>query len=408
MQADIGRQIPSYVYEILAALARCGKRGYLVGGSLRDILRGVTPHDFDLTTDATPDEMLTVFKEWRTVPTGLAHGTVTVITDGGPVEITTHRTDGAYTDSRHPDSVLFTDDITKDLARRDFTVNAMAWSDTHGLIDPFDGSGDLARGILRAVGEPRLRFTEDALRILRLFRFAAQLDFEIEPATLQAAGESAAGLAEISVERILSELTRTVTAPAAKKGLRALLDTGCAPYVFLDSLPDEGALDALQALPAEAPLRLAALLHRSTPDKLSRLAARWHASNAFTKALTAAVTALAAPVPVTPFEARRYVCTYFPHFEKGLLLRAALLGESTEEAIALCRRVLADGTAVEIRRLAVNGRELQDELGVRPDKTGLLLSRLQQLVWEEPARNRRAVLLCLARDILEKEKHIYE
>lgn len=407
MHTEIAEKIPSYVTGILDRLSAHGKRGYLVGGSLRDILRGATPNDFDLTTNATPDEMLLIFQDMRTILTGVAHGTVTVVTSGGPVEITTHRTDGTYTDSRHPDSVLFTDDIVKDLARRDFTVNAMAWSAETGLIDPFDGRDDLKHGVLRAVGKPEARFTEDALRILRLFRFAAKLDFDIAGETLCAAKACAAGLADISVERIFTELTGTVTASAAKKGLSALLETGCAPYVFFDTMPDAGALEALSALPAEAPLRMAALLHAHAPETLTALARRWHAPNAFADALTAAVKAFSAPVPATPPAARRFVCTHFPHFEKGLLLRAALCGEEISDALALCRRVLADGTAIEVRRLALNGRELQ-QLGVRPAKTGLMLSRLQELVWEDPTRNRRETLLSLARDILEKEKEFYE
>lgn len=407
MYPDIESKIPSYVNHVLALLAQHGKRGYLVGGSLRDILRGATPHDFDLTANATPDQMLSIFKDMRTIQTGLAHGTVTVISDGQAIEITTHRTDGTYTDSRHPDSVLFTDDIIKDLARRDFTVNAMAWSRETGLIDPFDGKKDLACGLLRAVGDPKARFNEDALRILRLFRFAAKLDFQIEEKALSAAAACASRLADISVERIFSELSKTVISPAAGKGLAALLNTGCAPYVFFDRLPDHNALDALEGLPAEAPLRLAALLHRCLPAELTALAKRWHAPNAFAEALSSTVAAFRSPPPTTPFEARRFVCTHYPHFEKGLLLRAALYQEQETEAIALCRRVLADGTAIEVRRLAVNGRELQ-ELGVRPAKTGLLLSRLQELVWEKPERNRRATLLALARDILEKESLFYE
>ncbi len=407
MYPDIQSRIPSYVNDIFALLTQNGKRGYLVGGSLRDILRGAEPHDFDLTANATPEEMLSIFKGLRTIPTGLAHGTVTVISGGHAIEITTHRTDGAYTDSRHPDNVLFTDDIVKDLARRDFTVNAMAWSRETGLIDPFDGKKDLACGLLRAVGDPKARFNEDALRILRLFRFAAKLDFQIEEKALSAAATCASRLADISVERIFAELSQTVIAPAAKKGLHALLHTGCAPYVFFDQCPDQSALDALKKLPAEAPLRLAALLHGYTPTALSALAKRWHAPNAFAESLAGTAAAFHSPPPTTAFEARRFVCTNYPHFEKGLLLRAALYQENEAEAIALCRRVLADGTAIEVRRLAVNGRELQ-ELGVRPAKTGLLLSRLQELVWEKPERNRRITLLALARDILEKEKLFYE
>lgn len=408
MHRSIEKHIPGYVTALLARLAERGHRGYLVGGSLRDILRGVAPHDFDLTTDATPTEMLDIFAGLRTIPTGLAHGTLTVLSEGNPVEITTHRKDGSYTDSRHPDAVTFTRDIEKDLARRDFTVNAMAWSAETGLVDPFGGMRDLQAGILRAVGEAELRFSEDALRILRAFRFAAQLDFNIEKDTLTGAKSCVKGLADISVERIFAELSRTVTAPAAKKGLAALLDTGAAPYVFFDMLPDRGALDALSLLPPKAPLRFAALLHKSSAEQLATLARRWHASNAFVAALSDTVAAFSAPVPCDAFEARRFVCHHYPHFEDALLLRAALTGEDTAAARALTRRVLSDGTAVEIRRLAVNGRELQEKLGVRPQKTGLLLSRLQEIVWREPRDNRRDALLLHAKAILEKEKEFYE
>ena len=171
---DVAAYIPDYVKCVFDTLQQNGREGYLVGGSLRDILRGIAPNDFDMTTNATPDEMLQIFQGWRVIPTGLKHGTVTVLSDGHPIEITTHRTDGTYSDSRHPDEVTFTTSLAEDLARRDFTVNAMAFCEKTGLVDLFGGIADLQNGILRAVGEPEKRFSEDALRILRCYRFAAQ------------------------------------------------------------------------------------------------------------------------------------------------------------------------------------------------------------------------------------------
>ena len=400
---NIAAAIPTYVQTVLNTLSRAGKRGYLVGGSLRDLLRGKTPHDFDLTANATPDEMLEIFGDFRVIPTGLAHGTVTVLSEGQPVEITTHRTDGTYTDSRHPDSVCFTNDLREDLARRDFTVNAMAWSADTGLVDLFGGQEDLANGILRAVGDPIVRFTEDALRILRCFRFAAQLDFAIDENTAAGAAACAARLGEIAVERIFSELARTVVCPAAEKGLLGMHQAGCTPFVFFDTVPDFSRLFLLKELPPEAALRIAALLHEKSAEEAKALARRWHAPNAFLDSILAYLAILNDALPQTLYEARRFVCTHHPHFDNGLLLRAVLLGEDVTEARALTKKALRDGTAVEIRRLAVNGKELQEHVGVRPEKTAILLRLLQDAVWQAPEKNHREALLLEARLICEKE-----
>ena len=395
--------VPTYIKHIFELLQKNGKHGYLVGGSLRDILRGVAPHDFDLTTDATPDDMLQIFADWRIIPPGLKHGTVTVLSDGHPVEITTHRTDGTYTDSRHPDSVTFTTSLQEDLSRRDFTVNAMAWSEEGGLVDLFGGIDDLQNGILRAVGEPERRFSEDALRILRCYRFAAQLDFTVEESTARAAKKCAARLADIAVERIFAELSRMLVSPAVEKGLIGLLQAGCAPYVFFGATPDCHALPLLPSLPPDAAQRLAALLSQSTEDAVERLLTSLRTSKDFAASVRACLAVLHDAVPQTPYEARRFVCRHFPHAENGLTLKGLLSGSDTTEAVALCRRVLRDGTAVELRRLAVNGKELQTRAGVRPEKTAALLALLQDRVWQEPADNKRDILLTLATQIVKKE-----
>lgn len=402
MQLNISKNIPQYVKNVMDALSRAGHRGYLVGGSLRDLMRGVAPHDFDLTTDATPEEMRAAFADFRVIPTGLAHGTLTVLSEGNPIEVTTHRCDGAYLDARHPESVSFTRSLADDLSRRDFTVNAMAWNAEVGLVDLFGGQEDLAAGVIRAVGDPATRFSEDALRILRAFRFSAQLDFAIDAQTLSAARNTRAGLEKISVERILSELSRLLVAPAAARGLSALLDAECSPYVFGNANLDRAALSALATLPPRAEVRLAALLFDEAPDDVRALCRDLHASNAFCATVAGLLSAAHAPLPTNAFEARRFTVWHWQVWEDALCLLAAR-GVSVTVAEALCRTVARDGTAVEVRRLAVNGRELQERVGVLPAKTAALLARLQELVWQEPARNKKATLLSLAAEIVEQE-----
>ena len=184
--ADHKIKLDSGAAALLDALHGAGYAAYAVGGCVRDSLLGLTPHDWDLCTSALPRQVLDRFGKEQCIPTGLQHGTVTVKYGGKLYETTTFRTEGSYSDGRHPDSVAFVPDVKEDLARRDFTINAMAYSAEEGLIDPFGGREDLARGLVRAVGVPHQRFTEDALRILRLYRFAARFGFEIDPATGQA------------------------------------------------------------------------------------------------------------------------------------------------------------------------------------------------------------------------------
>ncbi len=200
--------VPQGALDLLDRLKQHGFSGHIVGGSVRDHLRGVPPRDFDMTTDATPEEMLTVFQDKRVIATGLKHGTLTVLTQDGPVEITTYREDGDYKDHRHPDKVSFTKSLREDLARRDFTVNAIAYSPEGGYTDPFGGIEDLQNRCLRAVGDPHKRFEEDALRILRGIRFSSVLGFEIDPLTQEAMYAKKHLLSFVSAERIREEITK--------------------------------------------------------------------------------------------------------------------------------------------------------------------------------------------------------
>jgi len=216
-------KIPNYVNLILCRLAEAGHCGYPVGGCVRDTLIGKTPDDWDLTTDAPPEEMLSLFGDFAH-PTGLQHGTVTVVSDGHAVEVTTMRRDGAYRDNRHPESVMFTNRIEEDLARRDFTVNAMALSPSGEVIDPFGGRDDLKNRTLRCVGAARVRFGEDALRILRLLRFASVLGFAIEPETARAAREKRELLQAVAAERVYAELNKLLCGDGVADVLLAFPD----------------------------------------------------------------------------------------------------------------------------------------------------------------------------------------
>lgn len=209
-------KLPAPVETAFNQLENCGFCGYLVGGCVRDYLLKTTPIDFDMTTDATPDEIIQCFKDYRVIETGIRHGTVTVIIDGLSIEITTHRIEGTYSDMRHPDAVTFAKDIEADLARRDFTINALAYHPQKGLIDLFGGAADIENQIIRCVGDPQKRMAEDALRILRGLRFAATLGFKLESKTRAAIRQNCGQLREISVERIAVELTKLICGKNAK------------------------------------------------------------------------------------------------------------------------------------------------------------------------------------------------
>ena len=266
---------------LLDALHGAGYAAYAVGGCVRDSLLGLTPHDWDLCTSALPRQVLDRFGKEQCIPTGLQHGTVTVKYGGKLYETTTFRTEGSYSDGRHPDSVAFVPDVKEDLARRDFTINAMAYSAEEGLIDPFGGQKDLARGLVRAVGVPHQRFTEDALRILRLYRFAARFGFAIDPPTGQAARALCAHLDCVSVERIEEELSKLLAAPAPAAYLDEKILKVIIPELSAPAL--QAAKPVVDACPAgeeNLPVRWAALLGALGEADTRRVLKRLRCSNA--------------------------------------------------------------------------------------------------------------------------------
>jgi len=266
--------LPKGVGYIIKELNKNGHEAYVVGGCIRDILIGLEPKDYDITTSADPDEVIRIFK--KTIPTGIKHGTVGVVTTDGIYDVTTYRSEGEYINSRYPANVIFIDDLVEDLRRRDITINAIAYNTEKGIIDPFDGTADIRGKIIRAVGNPILRFKEDALRILRAIRLATTLNFNIEEKTLFGIVETMDGLQFISVERIREELNTILLSEKPSRGISMLFQLGIIKYVIPEIMTmavfsqfnkhhDKDVLghtlDVVDHVPAKLHMRLAALFH---------------------------------------------------------------------------------------------------------------------------------------------------
>lgn len=466
--------------EIVAACRVLRERGfgaYLVGGAVRDLLRspGAVAKDFDLTTSARPEQVVQIFGQRRTIPTGIEHGTVTVLCDSGeppgstrPVEITTFRGEVGFSDGRRPDRVEFITDLIEDLRRRDFTINAIAYDPLRGeLIDPFSGRADLQRRLLRAVGDPAARFAEDGLRVMRAVRFAAQLEFAVDPATRAAFAGALPTLRKVSRERVRDELLKLIAAPRPARALRLLIERsdhepaadwgelGCLLQVILPEVaagldtPARAQLWWWLTELAPAPARLGALLWpmrrylagagevvQLTPGALSELLderlklparQRQHlcalllSPHPDRPARPAGESASAAAPPQDKKDGKRddqdplrsdaAVRRLLAQQPVELLdqqlhlhgLEALLSGEvgRGDTCFRLRDRVRAEhalNPPLSIGALAVSGKDLIAELGVRPGpQLGVLLGRLLEAVLEVPQRNDRATLLDFAR-----------
>lgn len=385
--------------ELLHALHAAGHAAYVVGGCVRDSLLGLTPHDWDLCTSALPQQVMELFGAQRCIPTGLQHGTVTVKQSGALYEITTFRTEGTYTDGRHPDEVHFVPDVRKDLARRDLTINAMAYNEKEGLVDPFGGQADLQSGIVRAVGVPRQRFTEDALRILRLYRFAARFGFAIDPPTAQAAQELCAHLDCVSVERIEEELAKLLSAPAPAAYLDKKILLVILPELSSEALA--AAKPVVDACPAGAenlPIRLAALLLSLGEDGIRRTLRRLRCSNACIEETAVLVREAVPGVPVSlNIYARRLLGKYnLCTVQRLAALGTALQPERAADFAALselAEQLDADGVCCRVSQLAVNGRDLMAAgVPAGPGIRKVLEALLDGVIREEYPNERQALL----------------
>lgn len=391
---------------LLDALHGAGHAAYAVGGCVRDSLLGLDPHDWDLCTSARPEQVMALFGEEKCIPTGLQHGTVTVKQGGRLYETTTFRTEGAYSDGRHPDAVCFVPDVREDLARRDFTINAMAYSAEEGLIDPFGGRDDLAAHLVRAVGEPERRFEEDALRILRLYRFAARFGFAIDPATGAAARALGPHLDCVSAERIQEELLKLLAAPRPGSYLEPAVLAVILPELESEEQPERFAklcrtIDRIEPTAENVPARLAALLCPLGEAGARKALRKLKCSNA----LTDEVTALEREAPGTPSSdqtlmAKRLLGRYEqPTIQRLTALCSARHPEQTGAFAALqaeAERLTAENACCRVSQLAVNGRDLM-AAGVRPGP-GLrqVLNALLEAVVTGQTPNEKDALLAAA------------
>ena len=394
----------------LRLLHESGYEAYIVGGCVRDYLLGMQPKDIDITTNAAPAQIKSVFAAFQTIDTGLKHGTVTVLIDGTPFEITTYRVDLGYSDGRHPDAVRFTRSLYEDAARRDFTMNALAYNEEEGLIDSFGGAADARARIIRCVGDPDRRFQEDALRVLRALRFASSLGLCSEPETERALFAHSALLPRISAERVAAELEKLLCGASVQPVLRRYTSVLLPCFPELSSLSQDKLYQTAaicSGVRPYFPLRLAALLCRLAPDAATACIERLRLSNK-TKAYTAALLAHL-PDELSPSRpsVRRLLGALMPpaFFDLTSLKRADCEARGDTEALERIRtaeqcaeRALADGDCCSLAALAVSGADFV-ESGVRGAALGALLRSLLDAVIEDRVPNERAALLRLAAEL---------
>ena len=443
--------IPTGARKIIARLEQHGYEAYIVGGCVRDSLMGKSPSDWDICTSARAEEMMALFEDKRVIPTGIQHGTLTILAEDGAYEVTTFRIDGEYLDHRHPKSVAFTRELAEDLSRRDFTINAMAWHPERGLIDLFGGVEDLRDRLVRAVGDPVQRFNEDGLRMLRMVRFATVLDFDYDPATYDAVRKQGHLLQYISKERIQVELNKILLAAHPARGLEDLYTLGMYPYIipmmchtvgfaqrgghhFLDVF--EHSLLAVGVIAPELVLRLTMLLHDigkpfvwDSSESLSydrfddhaavsaKLAGKILRDLKYDNATRKDVVELIAhhndillPDPVNvrralarlgEVQTRRLV-----QVKVADLIAHDLAGER-EKILALFAEisdvideVVARGDCTSIKALAIGGQDMM-ALGLSGRAIGQMLNAALELVLEKPEMNTRETLLNWVRGNLE-------
>ena len=378
--------LPQNVQTALDTLTAHGYEAYVVGGCVRDLLMGIPPHDYDICTGALPEETKACFKEYRVIETGIQHGTVTVLIDHEPFEITTYRTEGDYLDGRHPSSVSFTRDLENDLQRRDFTVNAMAYHPQKGLVDLYGGQEDIARKCIRCVGDAHTRLTEDALRILRAMRFSAQLNFNVEKNTAQAMLDLKDRLHLISRERIAAELVRMIASSGAPGVLQRF------HAIFATALPQCTCLDiqALAALPSgDAVLRAAALLHPNGAEKIEEALLSLKLPTLFVHDCTQLVACY--EEEITPQDVPLWLAALGQtQFERLVLLKNA---EKQKILTKEMQRTLDEKLPLTLKELAVTGRDLIAAGIPAGPRLGETLNALHEKVLRRETSNDKESLL---------------
>lgn len=439
-------QVNKDIRNIYRILTDQGFQCYIVGGAVRNDVAGIPPTDYDLATDARPEEIQGLFR--RTIPTGIEHGTVTVLLSGGQYEITTFRTESTYSDGRHPDAVAFSSSLEEDLMRRDFTMNALAWDIGNSrLIDLYDGVGAIRRREIVAIGRPEERFSEDPLRIMRACRFAAQLNFRVEAATLSAASAVAGDLQRVSAERIRDEFFKLILADECVRGMRLMEEIGILALILpelsacrgVDQPPGhafdvyEHSLYACEGAPRNVTLRLAALLHDIGKTEAFQMDDQggisfYHHEESGARLATTILRRLKASnnqIRTVSHLVKMHMFNYTPEWSDSAVRRFLarvgveyvddLFAVRRADAYAMQRRMprlenlvdfekrirlaLAQEEALSIKDLAVNGNDLA-ELGIPKNRMmGVVLEQLLETVLDDPGMNSSEQLLSLAERI---------
>ncbi|MDE7361847.1 MAG: HD domain-containing protein [Oscillospiraceae bacterium] len=443
-------ELPFQITEILERLERSGYGAYVVGGCVRDALMGLEPHDYDITTSALPNETERVFSDCRVIETGIKHGTVTVLYKGVGVEITTFRIDGDYADGRHPDKVTFSRRVEDDLSRRDFTMNGIAYSPKIGFVDPFGGEEDIRSGVIRCIGSPERRFSEDALRILRAVRFSSTLGFAVERGTAEAMTAHRSDLHKISAERIFSELKRALCGGEIQRVLSEH------PKIFAEILPplaeqigyDQGSryhdstlyehtARAVGAVPDEPALRLAMLFHDMgkprcrtvgedgechyyghagiSAEIADGLLVMLKCDNALRRRVCKIVKYHDLPVDTSRRSVKRRLARYGAELFRDLMLAQIADGtaqselgrtrvDAARQCLALADKIAAEQPCMTLKELAVSGCDLR---GIMPPSPlmGKVLAELLDEVLEERLPNNKEALLQRAAQIAVEQKN---
>ncbi|WP_300347169.1 CCA tRNA nucleotidyltransferase [Clostridium sp.] len=415
-------KLPNDVQYILDKLSENGFEAFIVGGCVRDALLNKNPQDYDITTNALPEKIEELFQ--KTIPTGIKHGTVTVLINQKPYEVTTYRVDGEYEDNRKPKDVKFVSNIEEDLSRRDFTINAMAYNKTLGFKDYFHGKDDLERNLIKCVGEPDKRFSEDALRMLRAIRFSCQLNFKIEEETLKSIKRNFKLIKNISMERIQSEFTKIILSPNPDKGLMLLRKLGFSDILVkefkslkcvncYDSYDDvHDSYELLNILPNKLPVRLAGLFHKvynseNASEKGRIILKKLKYDN---NTINNSCNLIENLNKLSPIMTRKKLKMLINEvgkenifdlldLEKGYLL---YMDEFDTEYIDILKDrihdILESGEPISIKDLSLTGSDLINELGFKPGKDiGITLNFLLENVLQTPELNTKENLLNLSK-----------
>lgn len=392
---NINIKIPSTVSHIMEVIGDYSHSTYVVGGCVRDSILGITPKDWDIATSMRPEIVIEAFKNlgYTVVPTGLKHGTVTIIIDGEHYEVTTYRKDGEYSDGRRPDNVVFTHDINEDLSRRDFTINAMAYNED-GFIDPFNGYHDLQAKFIRAVGTPSERFNEDGLRMLRAIRFSSTLGFHIAPSTYRAICEKYHLLKDVSMERKREELYKILLSDNSHHGIRNLINTGLMDYIIPEI--SDMTFHKLDKVPKFFELRLAYLLLDFHEDKIREILNRLKVDNETKKLIVNGINGydqIDNKTLLSSYEMKVLIRIYGSRaFFSSLLIAKASHGDKYNHMINLFSSVMNSNEPIWIKDLAVDGNDVMN-MGFKGKEIGYVLDELLAYVTTFPKRNTKELLI---------------